>query len=175
MCSYFVFMRRKMIMNKALLVIDMQNGVCLDKIFNLNSVIININNRIEYFRDHNLPIIFIQHNDQDLQPESDDWEIMKSIEYVKGKDIVVQKIHADSFYKTNLKSKLDQLKVDELEITGAQVEYCVDTTIRVAHNLKYKITMHKGTVTTFDNEFLPASKMIDYYYKMWDQRFLILK
>lgn len=161
-------------MRKALLVIDMQNGVCTDGIFNLKQVIENINNRIRYFRKNKLPIIFIQHIDSTLEPHSHNCKILSQIDYVRGKDTVVQKTHADAFYKTDLKEKLNQLGVNELEIVGAQIEYCVDTTIRVAHDLGYEITMYRGTTTTFDNEFLPAAKMVDYYYQMWDQRFLIL-
>ena len=65
--------------------------------------------------------------------------------------------------------------VDALRTLGAQIEYCIDTTIRVAHDLGYEITMYEGTTTTFNNEFLSAEKMVDYYYKMWNQRFLTLK
>lgn len=162
-------------MRKALLVIDMQNGVCTDGIFNLKQVIENINNRIRYFRKNKLPIIFIQHIDSTLEPHSHNWKILSQIDYVRGKDTVVQKTHADAFYKTDLKEKLSQLGSNELEIVGAQIEYCVDTTIRVAHDLGYEIIMYKGTTTTFDNEFLSAEKMVDYYYKMWNQRFLTLK
>lgn len=161
-------------MGKALLVIDMQNGVCTADIYKLNQTIENINSRIKYFRDHKLPIIFIQHNDQTLKSDSDSWKIVPQINYFKDKDITIQKTHADAFYKTNLKEKLEQLQINKLEITGAQIEYCVDTTIRVAHDLKYEITMYKGTTTTFDNEFLSAAKMVKYYYRMWDQRFLTL-
>lgn len=161
-------------MGKALLVIDMQNGVCTTDIYKLNQTIVNINNRIKDFRNHKLPVIFIQHNDQALKSGSYNWEIVPQINYFKDKDITIQKIHADAFYKTDLKKKLEQLQINELEITGAQIEYCVDTTIRLAHDLGYEITMHRGTTTTFDNEFLPAAKMVDYYYQMWDQRFLTL-
>lgn len=162
-------------MGKALLVIDMQNGICTADIYKLNQTVVNINNRIKYFRNRKLPIIFIQHNDQTLRAGSHNWEIMSQIDYFEDEDITIQKTHADAFYKTKLKEKLEQLQINELEVTGAQTEYCVDTTIRVAHNLGYEITMYQGTTTTFDNEFLPAARMVDYYYKIWNQRFLTLK
>lgn len=145
-------------MGTALLVIDMQNGVCTDGIYKLKQTVENINNRIKYFRDHKFPIIFIQHIDQALRPDSYDWKIMSQINYFKDKDITIQKTHADAFYKTDLKKELDRLRIDKLEITGAQTEYCVDTSIRVAHNFGYEIVMYKGATTTFDNEFLSAEK-----------------
>ena len=37
-------------------------------------------------------------------------------------------------------------------LVGMQVEYCVDTTIRVAFEKNYKITVPQGGTTTFDTK-----------------------
>ncbi|MFK5675559.1 MULTISPECIES: isochorismatase family protein [unclassified Ligilactobacillus] len=162
-------------MGRALLVIDMQNGVCTQELYNQKKVTMAVNNRIHEFRKQRGPIVFIQHNDEELVTGTKKWQITPLIDYCADKDITVQKYHADSFYQTELTKTLAGLNVTELEITGLCVEYCVDTTIRVAHDLGYSLTMYKGTTSTYDNEFLSAEKMLAYYYQMWDNRFLTLR
>ena len=50
-------------------------------------------------------------------------------------DYYLLKTHANSFFQTNLQATLTELGVESIEFCGAQTEYCVDTTIRVAHSL----------------------------------------
>ncbi|WHO85984.1 isochorismatase family protein [Limosilactobacillus oris] len=54
---------------RALLVIDMQNGVCRTKgqtLFRLKDLVTLVNCRIRWFREQGLPIIFIQHQNMNL-------------------------------------------------------------------------------------------------------------
>lgn len=55
----------------------------------------------------------------------------------------INKTHANSFYNTGLKELLSQLSVKSIEICGAQTQFCIDTTVKVAHSLGYKIYMKK--------------------------------
>lgn len=159
-------------MKKALLVIDLQNGVCKDgKIYNYRNVIENINDQIDQFHLNNDPVIFIQHKDEDLIHGSFEWNLISDL-HNNDNDYYIEKIHADSFYKTNLYELLRRLDINRLQICGAQVEYCVDTTIKVAHDLGYQLTMVHNSTTTFDNEYLKANRMINFYENIWNNRFL---
>lgn len=80
-------------------------------------------------------------------------------------------MHANAFYKTNLNHLLEENKASNLEICGAQTEYCVDTTIKMAHGLGYKLQMVKGLNTTFDNSFMSAKDTISFYENIWNHRF----
>lgn len=55
-----------------LLVIDFQNGVCKEPqdIFNIQECVTGINSRITAYRHAHKPIIFIQHNDEELYFEA---------------------------------------------------------------------------------------------------------
>ncbi|WKB37298.1 isochorismatase family protein [Terrilactibacillus sp. S3-3] len=84
----------------------------------------------------------------------------------------MNKTHANAFYKTDLNDKLVKLNVHQFEICGAQTEYCVDTTIRMAHGLGYKLFMKKGLTTTLNNDLLGAKTIIAHHENIWDGRFL---
>ncbi|MBO0451706.1 MULTISPECIES: cysteine hydrolase family protein [Enterococcus] len=160
---------------EALLIIDLQKGVCFDDktIDHFSDLITLVNQRMKLYREQIKPIIFIQHCDEDLVPNSKSWEIVDELER-KEHDIIVQKTHANSFYHTNLQALLQQQQITSLEICGAQTQFCVDTTIKFAHGLGYQLTMLKNGSTTYDNEFLSASDTIAFYENIWNRRFLHL-
>ncbi|CAH0418397.1 Streptothricin hydrolase [Periweissella ghanensis] len=160
----------------ALIIIDLQNGVCFDpsqpqEINNLTSLVNAVNTRIEKYWELGKPIIFVQHNDENLLAQSNAWEILSTID-TSNADYYVQKTHANAFYKTNLQDILIAHDVDEIEICGAQTEYCIDTTIKMAHGLGYDVLMKHNLTTTYDNEFMSAPTTVKFYEKIWDGRFV---
>ncbi|WP_086315159.1 hypothetical protein A5821_002606 [Enterococcus sp. 7F3_DIV0205] len=158
---------------KALIVIDLQNGLENEGtgLFNLTNLLIGVNQRIADYRKHHLPIVFIQHEDVELVVESRKWQLFDQLD-ARSYDFYVRKTHANSFFQTNLKECLDKLSVTELEFCGAQTEYCVDTTIRMAHGLGYTCFMKRGLSTTLDTDLLDAKTIIQHHEHLWDQRFL---
>ncbi|MCB5955644.1 cysteine hydrolase family protein [Enterococcus sp. CWB-B31] len=158
---------------KALLIIDLQVGLesAEKKLFQLERVLNEVNDRIAVYRKENRPIIFIQHEDEELIPDSHAWHLFPEL-HAEEKDYYISKTHANSFFHTNLTSLLETLGVTQLEICGAQTEYCVDTTIRMAHGLGYNCFMKKGLTTTLNNSRLKASEIIQHHEAIWNLRFL---
>ena len=158
-----------------LLVIDLQNGVCKSEqpVARLNQLIKGVNARIDAYQAESRPIIFVQHNDKTLIAGQSTWQIMPELNVPKTA-IFVQKTHADSFWQTNLQTLLSQMQIKSLEICGAQTEYCVDTTIKVAHHLGYQLQMVAGLSTTTDNAYMTAEQTIAFYENIWQNRFLEL-
>lgn len=159
--------------NKALIVIDLQQGIenSGTGLFRLTDVLAGVNQRITEYRNNHLPIIFIQHEDTTLVIDSPNWQLFEQLD-ARACDFYVGKTHANSFFQTTLKKLLDELAVTDLEFCGAQTEYCVDTTIRMAHGLGYTCFMKRGLSTTLDNTLLRAQTVIQHHENLWDQRFL---
>ncbi|WP_251573814.1 cysteine hydrolase family protein [Limosilactobacillus agrestimuris] len=157
-------------MSPALLIIDLQNGVC-KSLFNSNNLINCVNNRISFYRNKNYPIIFIQHEGSTLKRGSTDRKFVSLLDY-RANDIVIKKTHPNSFYKTNLRETLTNLGIDRLEICGAQTEYCVDATIKVAHSLGYQLVMKHGASSTRNNSYMTAQDTINFYENIWSSDYL---
>lgn len=159
--------------NKALIVIDLQQGLerVESRLLHLNEVLTGVNERIANYRNKHLPILFIQHEDEELVVDSPNWRLFEQLD-ARAEDFYVGKTHANSFFQTTLKELLDELSVTELEFCGAQTEYCVDTTIRMAHGLGYTCFMKRGLSTTLNNDLLDAQTIIQHHEYLWDQRFL---
>ncbi|WP_313630778.1 cysteine hydrolase family protein [Enterococcus devriesei] len=162
-------------LSDALLVIDLQKGVCFkeEPIYHLDELISNINQRIIDYRQANKTVVFIQHCDEELIPHTEAWELLTELA-IAITDPIIQKNHANAFYHTKLQATLTEKDCHSLEVCGAQTEYCIDTTIKFAHGLGYPLTMKKNFSTTYDHSFLSAANTIAFYEKIWNKRFLQL-
>ncbi|MFV8763736.1 isochorismatase family protein [Oenococcus oeni] len=62
-------------------------------------------------------------------------------------------------------------KISSIELCGAQTEYCVDTTIRVAFHLGFQISVLEDGFSTFDNEILTAKQINQHQLYIWQGTF----
>lgn len=154
---------------RALLVIDLQNGV--GPLIGCNQLIDNVNKLIDQYRQQRWPIIFIQHEEAGLEANTEAWQLVSALNTLDS-DYYVHKTHADSFYHTELASLLTQLNVKQLEICGAEIPYCVDATIKAAFDRGYQIFMHHTTVSTEHDVLLSDDVMVRHYERIWSGRFV---
>ena len=106
---------------------------------------------LEKFRMENKPVIHVKHNFKVDAMENGEY-LLDFNEGVKPKkkEIIVSKNYPSAFLKTDLKKRLDKLKVDKLIIVGMMTHMCIDTTVRAAQNYGYKVTVIHDACTTKD-------------------------
>jgi len=161
--------------NTALLVIDVQVEMFSDPntpVFNGKQILDNIEMLIRKARNSNVPVIYIQHTAAEgaYSRGRSEWEIHPQISPCEG-DIVVFKATPSSFYKTNLQDVLQSLGVERIVITGLQTECCIDTTIRHAYCLGYKVVAVADANSTFDISPLTAHQIIQHHQRIWKNWF----
>ena len=86
---------------------------------------------------------------------------------VKSTDILIDKYANDVSYKSDLQSKLIDLNVNELIITGCASDFCVESTIQSAISKDYNITVVSDGHTTGDRPHLKAEEVIEHYNWVW--------
>lgn len=102
--------------NTALLVVDVQNGVVAEA-YNRSNVIANIATMVEKARAAHVDVLWIQHNSEDLAPDSESWQYVRELVRRDGEPLV-QKAYGDSFEETELESVLAARGVGRLVVTG---------------------------------------------------------
>lgn len=132
--------------NSALLVIDVQNGV-VEGAFNLESVLKNINTAIAKAREAGIPVVWVQHSDEELLVDSDAWQIVSELIPLAGEP-KVRKIYRSSFEATNLEEILSSLNVGHVFVTGMQTNNCVRHTTHSAQERGYDVTVLADAHTT---------------------------
>ena len=124
-------------MQPALLVIDVQKSFFgPETTQSLDSAIGTINAAIALFRANELPLICIQHIDENdgLVPGDEKFDLPASLNILPT-DFHIHKHYQNSFNKTDLESKLRELGVDTVIVSGYCAEYCVLSTYRGARDL----------------------------------------
>lgn len=134
--------------NTALVVIDVQNGVMASSV-NSDAVIANISTLVDKARAEDVPVVWVQHSDDNLQRGSNKWEYVP--ELVRHDDEpVVHKNFGDSFEGTDLESVLAHRGVGRLVVAGAQTDACIRSTIHGAFTRGYDVTLVGDAHTTED-------------------------
>ena len=121
-------------MKIALLVIDVQKAYFdADSTKSLESAIEYINAAIELFRAKALPVICVQHRDDENNhiPGVEGFDLPESLKILPS-DLHIHKTYGNSFNKTPLLDELKKMGVDTVLITGFRAEGCVLSTYRGA-------------------------------------------
>jgi nicotinamidase-related amidase len=133
--------------NKAvLLVVDAQVGV-MQNVWNAQGIIENIKHAVEKARNQDLPVIWIQHTDDELIFGSTEWQLVPELTAVED-EIKIQKQYNSSFEKTALEETLTKLNATHIVLVGAATNWCIRATAYGALERGYDLTLLEDAHTT---------------------------
>jgi nicotinamidase-related amidase len=134
--------------NTALLVIDVQNGV-VGGTPRRDEVVANVGSLVEKAREEDVPVVWVQHSDENLARGSDEWRIVPEL-HPDDAEPLIQKNYFDSFEDTPLEEVLSGLGVGRLVVVGAQTDACIRSTLHGAFVRGYDATLVSDAHTTED-------------------------
>jgi isochorismate hydrolase len=132
----------------ALLIIDVQNGVVATA-HERDQIVANMRGVLEQARREHVPVVWVQHSDEQLLEGSDDWRIVPELDPGETESLV-HKNYGDSFEGTSLEAILSDLGVGRLVVVGAQTDACVRSTLHGAFVRGYDTTLVSDAHTTED-------------------------
>lgn len=135
-------------LNTALLVIDAQKGVIAEA-YQRDSVIANISTLVDKARTEGVPIVWVQHSDEELVKGSEAWEYVTELSRRESESLV-HKQYGDSFEGTDLEEILAGAGVGRLIVAGATTDACIRSTIHGAFTRGYDVTLVGDAHTTND-------------------------
>jgi nicotinamidase-related amidase len=154
--------------NTALLVIDVQNGV-VNGAHERDAVVANVGSLVEKARQEQVPVVWVQHSDEQLVKGSEAWRIVPELTPAKAEPLV-EKNYGDSFEDTPLETVLSGLGVGRLVVVGAQTDACVRSTLHGAFVRGYDATLVSDAHTTEDQSAWgapPPDKVIAHTNLYW--------
>jgi nicotinamidase-related amidase len=134
--------------NTALLVVDVQTGVVAGA-HERDAVVARIGTLVEQARQERVPVVWVQHSDEQLARETDDWRIVPELSPADTEPLV-EKGYGDSFEDTTLEAVLSGLGVGRLVVVGAQTDACIRSTIHGAFARGYDAILVSDAHTTED-------------------------
>lgn len=132
----------------ALLVIDVQNKVVAGA-HRRDAVVANIAALVDQARGARVPVVWIQHADEQTIRGSEGWEIVPEL-VPEASEPLVHKGYGDAFEDTELESILADQRVGRLIVTGAQTDACIRSTLHGAFVRGYDTTLVGDAHTTED-------------------------
>lgn len=161
-------------MKYAIVVVDVQQGLVNETLYNKDTFIANIQEMLQYGRKKNVDIIYFRHDDgegEELTKGKPGYEIYSEIEPEDG-EIVFDKSYNSIFNKTGFKEYLKEKHITNLIVMGLQTEYCIDATLKAGLEHGYRMIVPEGTITTRDNGDFTAKQLNDFYHNtIWKGRF----
>lgn len=119
---------------------------------------------LKLWRTYDLPIFHVQHcsaNPGSLLHETNEGHAFKDLVKPVGSEPIIQKKVNSAFIGTDLKERLDRLKITKLVIAGLTTDHCISTTARMAGNFGFDTFVVSDATATFnkkgiDGENYPA-------------------
>ena len=136
------------ISESVLLVVDVQVGV-MEGAWNAEVVISNISKVLEKARSSQTPIVWIQHDDEELIEGSPKWEIVPALSPNEGEPILSKHFNS-AFERTELADILSNYRTRHIVLVGAASNWCIRATAFGALERGYDLTLVKDAHTTED-------------------------
>ena len=139
----------------------MQNDVVANA-YQRDDVIVKIGDLIDRARAQRVPVVWVQHADDNLVEGSDGWQFVPELQQRESEPLV-HKRHGDAFEDTTLESELARRGVGRVVVTGAQTDACVRATLHGAFVRGYDTLLVADAHTTEDFTAYglpPADKVI---------------
>jgi nicotinamidase-related amidase len=147
----------------ALVIVDVQVGV-VKEAWDAPRIIKNVSHAVERARAQGVPVMWVQHSDDELKYGSAEWQWVPELRPAAG-ELRVHKHFNSSFEETALEEALAKLGVSHIVLAGAATNWCIRATAYGALERGYDLTLIKDAHTTKDidlgdNKKIEASNLI---------------
>lgn len=132
----------------ALVVIDVQHGV-VDAAHDRDGVVERIAALVRAARDGGVPVVWVQHEDDELVPGSAEWTIVAPLEPAPDEPRVAKRFRS-AFEGTELEAVLAGIGARHLVVCGAETDHCVRSTLHAALERGHDLTLVSDAHTTTD-------------------------
>jgi len=130
----------------ALVVVDVQVGV-MSGAWDASRVVDKVSFVVERARAAGVPVVWVQHSDEQLVRESPQWQWVPKL-VPREIELRVHKQFNSSFEQTSLEGELATLGVTHIVLAGAATNWCIRATAYGALERGYDVTLVSDAHTT---------------------------
>lgn len=149
-------------MNKALVVIDIQNDITK----NYRGIIDKINNAISWAQSQGMYVVYIKHNNitagtRTFKPDTKGAEFVPELSVIS--EHIFVKTKANALTSEAFKTFISENEIDEFYVCGADATACVKSTSYNMAKCGYTVHVISDCVTSYDLKKI--DEMLEYYKK----------
>lgn len=147
-----------------LLVVDVQVGV-MSGAWDSDRIVDNVSRAIERARAEGVPVVWVQHSDEELPHGSAEWQFVPQLVPAKSEPVIHKNFNS-AFQQTALEEELAKLGATHVALAGAATNWCIRATAYGALDLGYDLTLIADAHTTECMDFgngkrIEASNVVD--------------
>lgn len=158
----------------ALLVIDAQELITNEKLFAFDKYMENVRSLIAEARKNGVEVIYVRHDDGAGKPlfkGCNGFDVCSDFAPETGERIFDKTVNSP-FRDSGLLEYLRENDVKRLIVTGLQIDYCIDATVKCGFEHGFEMIVPEYCNTTFSNERMTGEKTYHYYNDfMWNNRY----
>ena len=140
-----------------LVVVDVQVGVVADA-WDAARIVANVARAVQRARDGGVPVIWVQHQADDLPRDSASWQLVFELVPAAGESRIDKRFES-SFEETALESVLAKAQATHLVLAGASTNWCIRATAYAALDRGYDLTLLEDAHTTGDIDLGGGAKV----------------
>ena len=147
-------------MNKALVVIDIQNDITK----NYREIIGNINKAIAWAVNQGIHVVYIRHENlsagtRTFKPDTRGAELVSDLNIVS--ENIFTKFKGNALSSEGFSDFINKNKIDEFYLSGADATACVKSTCYNMVKANYKVNVLSDCITSYDKRKI--DEMLQYY------------
>lgn len=140
-----------------LMIVDVQAGV-VTECHNAAKTVANVARTVERARAKQIPVIWVQHESDELKRDSDAWQWVPELLPVAGETRIYKKFNS-AFEQTGVEDMLARLGATHIVLAGAQSNWCIRATAYGALERGYDLTLVQDAHTTSDLDLGDGTKI----------------
>lgn len=129
-----------------LLVVDVQVGVMADA-WDAPRIVANVARAVQRARDGGVPVIWVQHDADDLPRDSASWQLVPELVPAADESRIPKRFES-TFEETELEGLLAKAGATHVVLAGASTNWCIRATAYAALDRGYDLTLLEDAHTT---------------------------
>lgn len=129
-----------------LVIVDVQVGV-MKSAWDAPRIVGNVARAVEQARAMKMPVIWVQHSDEDLVRDTPEWQWVPELVPL-AREPLIHKHFNSSFEETPLEEELARLGASHIVLAGAATNWCIRATAYGALDRGYDLTLVKDAHST---------------------------
>lgn len=125
---------------KTLLLVDIQKGLTIRSLYEKEMFIATINKAIPIFRENSDLVIFVQHENKQLIPKTENWEIDDNLN-MQSSDVTFSKQKGDAFSNKDLVDYLNAKEISDITVGGLVTHGCIRHTCLGGFKLGFNVSL----------------------------------
>ncbi len=140
-----------------LVVVDVQAGV-VDGAWNAERIVKNVAHAVERARAEGVPVVWVQHSDDELVSGSPEWQWVPELVPGEGEPLIHKHFNS-AFEQTALDEELAELGASHIVLAGAATNWCIRASAYGALERGYDLTLLEDAHTTETVELDDGTKI----------------